>query len=175
MSGIKKKKSPYISDTLEAIIKNSHSTPLPKRTVQSLQHTPRGYLETKTTPHTQIMTKLWPTAAVKPNMNERVIDNIKSTVATGSDCKFYKHLIDLGPTAIRLLTDIFNPSIQTTFNPKQRKTNKIFPVIKVTETTIKPVSYRPITLPCNPVKFLWESLSRKLVLTSHSPQRRKVK
>ena len=93
-------------------------------------------------------------------MTLHAIRKTKNTSATGPDGISYLHLTNLGPHALKALTDIFNLSLTTNI----RKLAIIIPILKPNKSPTEPASYRPISLLCNSSKIL-----ERLVVNNITP------
>ena len=89
-----------------------------------------------------------------PDNTIEAIRATKRSPATGPDGISNIHLKHLGTHAIRILTDIFNYTIQHNNIPHIWKTAKIVPILKPNKPPTEPASYRPISLLCTPSKIL---------------------
>ena len=77
---------------------------------------------------------------------ERAINSTKVTKSAGPDNICALHLKHLGPTAIAVLTHIFNLSLNQNNIPQIWKTAKIIPIPKPNKDTNHGASFRPISL-----------------------------
>ena len=100
-------------------------------------------------------------------LTKAAIDLTKPTSCTGPGGISYRHLKHLAPVAIRALTDVFNYSIVHNTIPNIWKIGKIITILKPNKPPTEPLSYRPISLLCNPPKILERLVFTNI--TTHSP------
>lgn len=86
-----------------------------------------------------------------------VVDAIKeskNSTAAGPNGLTILHLKHLGPNGLRLLTHLFNLSVQRADIPALWKTAHVIPILKPEKPADQPGSYRPISLLCPEIKVL---------------------
>ena len=159
--------------THEAILKlNSSRIPSPKEqadilinhyaSISRLSHNPQDRIIRKQLHSTKISENL--PSQFTPNMVKTAIKKAGSSKARGPDNISYAHLKNLGPTALDVLTDIFNLTIKTNAIPAIWKIATIVPILKPGKNPTIAASYRPVSLLSNVSKIL-----ERLVLAKITP------